>query len=147
MMKWTIRRADAPDATSLAACIDAAYADHARKGIDLPAVSEGLAEDIRDNMVWVAVSDERIIGGLVLVASEDHAVLANVAVDPSATGYGLGRALMDQAEAEARRLGVQKLKLTTHIDIPENVRLYEHLGWRQTGQADNKVFMEKSIAR
>jgi ribosomal protein S18 acetylase RimI-like enzyme len=82
---------------------------------------------------------------LVLVPREDHAILANVAVHPSATGAGLGRALMDQAELESRKLGLKKLKLSTHVDIPENVHLYEHRCWRETDRASNKVFMEKPL--
>ena len=88
-------------------CIGAAYSVYRAKGIDLPPVSEGIAEDVRDNIVWAAVLAERIVGGLILVPRDDHAVLANVVVDPSKTGLGLGRALLDQAELEARRLDLR----------------------------------------
>lgn len=129
----------------MAVCIDAAYSIYAAKGIELPAVSDGLAEDIRNNIVWVGVLARQIVGGLVLIAREDHAVLANVAVDPSATGLGLGRALLEQAERETRGLGLGKLVLTTHADIPENVCLYEYLGWSETERRGSKVFMEKVL--
>jgi len=145
MTNWTIRRAKAADAPSLAKCIDAAYSVYAGRTIELPAVSDGIAENIQHDQAWVAVLGRQIIGGLVLVLHEDHAVVANVAVDPSATGSGLGRALMDRAELEAQMRGLGKLKLTTHVDIQENVRLYEHLGWRETGRAGKKVFMEKTL--
>ncbi len=145
MMNWAIRRAEPCDSPALAACIDAAYSVYAERGIDLPAVSEGIAEDIRDNVVWVACRDGRIIGGLVLIIGDERAVLANVAVDPAATGSGVGRALMDQAEQEARKLGLKKMRLSTHVDIPENVQLYEHLGWHEIGRTGVKVFMEKPL--
>lgn len=146
MTKWFIRRAKAKDAPSLATCIDAAYAVYADKGISLPAVSGGIADDIENNIVWVAVLERRIVGGLVLIPQETYALIANVAVDPSATGLGLGRALMERAEQEARHLGVGELNLTTHVDIPENVRLYVHLGWRETGRSGSKVAMTKMLA-
>jgi GNAT superfamily N-acetyltransferase len=146
MADWNIRRAEMADAASLAACIEAAYSIYAASGVELPAVSDGIAEDIRDNLVWVAVQGGRIVGGLVLVAKQDHMMLANVAVDPGATGAGLGRALIQHAEREARELGVHRMKLTTHAGMPENVRLYEHLGWRETGRCGDKVFMEKQMA-
>lgn len=146
MTTWTIRRAKPTDAAALAACIDAAYSVYAGKGIDLPAVSDGIAEDIQRNIVWVALSGRRIIAGLVLIPREDHAILANVAVDPSAAGLGLGRTLMDRADLEVLKLGLSKLSLTTHAGIPENVRLYEHLGWRATSRIGNKVHMEKTLA-
>lgn len=141
----TIRRAVAGDAQALAACIDAAYAVYAARIADLPAVSDGIAEDIRDNIVWVSIRDDRIVGGLVLIARPDHIVLANVAVDPAAAGEGIGRALIELAETETRRLDLDTLRLSTHVDMPENVRLYEHLGWRETGRSANKVTMEKRL--
>jgi len=145
MTDWKIRRATPADAASLTTCIDNAYSVYAGKGIDLPDVSEGIAEEIQKNLVWVAVLGQQIVGGLVLIAREDNAVLVNVAVDPSATGSGLGRALIDRAEQEARTQGLGRICLTTHVKIPENVRLYRHLGWHETSRAGNKVHMEKSL--
>jgi len=142
----SLRRAAPGDAGALAACIDAAYAGYREAGIDLPPVSEGVADDIRDHLVWVAVHDNQIVGGLVLVIREDVALIANVAVHPDATGTGLGRALMQQAETEARKRGLPRMTLTTHADMPGNVRLYEHLGWRETSRDGTKVRMEKAIA-
>jgi len=111
----------------------------------LPAVSDGIREDIENNTVWVAILGLHVVGGLVLIPREDHAILANVAVEPSAVGSGLGRALIDRAETEARKLGIRRLILTTHADILKNVRMYEHLGWRETARIGNKVHMEKSL--
>ncbi len=37
------------------------------------------------------------------------------------------------------------LRLSTHVDMPENVRLYIHLGWEETGRTGNKVQMKKNI--
>jgi len=145
MTDWTIRRAGLADASPLTACIDEAYSVYAGKGIDLPAVSDGIADEIQNNLVWVAVLEKQIVGGLVLITREDDAVLVNVAVRPSATGSGLGRALVDQAEQEVRALGLGRIGLTTHVKMPENVQLYEHLGWHETGRVGNKVHMEKSL--
>jgi len=145
MSNWTIRRAEKKDAAALAECFDAAYSIYAPRIADLPAVSDGIEDDIERNVVWVAARDNQVIAGLVLLPKEDHVVLANVAIDPSATGAGLGRAFMDLAEAEARKLGHEKLRLSTHVDMPENVRLYEHLGWHEIGRSGNKVHMEKSL--
>ena len=146
MTNWIIRRAKLPEAEILASCIDSAYSVYAGRDIDLPAVSDGIAEDIQSNLVWVAVVGQQIVGVLVFIPREDHAILSNLAVDPSATGSGLGRALLDRAELEARSLGLDRLKLPTHVGIPENMRLYEHLGWRESGRIGSKVHMEKLIA-
>ena len=31
--------------------------------------------------------------------------------------------------------GLRELRLTTHVAVPENLRLYRHLGWRETGRS------------
>ena len=145
MANSMIRRALEADAAALAACIDAAYSVYRGRGIELPAVSDGVADDIRNNLVWVADSGGCILGGLILVVRTDHALLANLAVDPAATGQGLGRALLERAEREVRQLNLPKLTLRTHAGIPENIRLYEHLGWRVAGRTGDTVVLEKAL--
>lgn len=145
MAAWQLRRATGRDAEALANCIDAAYSIYASRVPDLPAVSAGISEDIEKHLVWVAERDHAIVGGLILVPNEDFALLANVAVDPQCSGMGLGRALMELAEAESRGMGKRELRLSTHVDMPENVGLYAHLGWQETGRAGNKVHMRKML--
>lgn len=145
MTNWTIRTATDSDADPLARCIDAAYAAARSRISDLPDVSAGIADDIRDHVVMVATLDDRIIGGLVLVPRTDHALLANVAVDPGHAGMGVGRGLIAEAEAECRRRGIPALRLSTHVAMPENVSLYQRLGWRMTTTSGNKVQMTKAI--
>ncbi len=72
-------------------------------------------------------------------------ILENVAVHPDSSGLGVGSALIKQAEAECLEFGLHQLRLTTHVDMPENIRLYEHLGWRETGRSGSKVQMSKDI--
>lgn len=145
MAEFSIRRAVAADEQGVIHCIDRAYAGYASSIPDLPAVSEGIIEDINSNIVWIAELNGEIAGVLVLVQSPDHLVLANVAVDPDQKGKGLGKALMNQAENEAVRLEISVLRLSTHIDMPQNVSLYAHLGWHETGRDGNKVHMSKLI--
>jgi GNAT superfamily N-acetyltransferase len=52
-------------------------------------------------------------------------------VDPSWRGHGLGRALMEALEVEARRLGHTTLRLGTGDRQPEAVALYEATGWER----------------
>lgn len=145
MVDWRIRPAKISDADALADCIDAAYAVYVPYITDLPAVSEGIQDDIENHLVFVTDLENRIVGGLVLVPDSTHARLANVAVDPHVSGTGIGRALIEHAENECSRLQIPELRLTTHVDMPGNVKLYEHLGWRQTGRTQNKVHMAKAV--
>ena len=145
MADFAIRPAVAADARALAGCIDAAYAGYAGTIADLPDVSAGLDDDIRDNLVWIAELDSRIVGGAVLAIAEPVATLANVAVHPDAGGRGLGRALIETAERHARHAGCTELRLATHIDMPANVALYARFGWRETKRRGNKVLMSKPL--
>ncbi len=145
MDKPHIRRAQIEDAESLTACIDAAYLTYVQRISDLPAVSEGCAEDIATHQVWVATQRGIIIAGMVLVPEEAFLKLANLAVHPDFSGQGVGGALMERAEQEARSQGYTEMRLNTHILIPENVRMYLHMGWTESGRSGNRVSLHKSL--
>lgn len=145
MGKWTIRKADRRDAGALSACIDAAYAHYVARITDLPPVSADCAEEIATHQVWVAEIGKAIVGGLVMSPKDTFMLLANVAVHPDHKGTGLGRALIGHAETESLNQGYRELRLTTHVDMPENVRLYAHLGWDRLGMTGRKISMKKTL--
>ena len=145
MAAWSIRAATAQDAAGLRACIDAAYASYRGQGIALPDVSSGIAADIADHLVFVVSEGPKIIAGIVLVAVDGHMQMANVAVHPDHGGKGIGKALIARAEAEAITAGQTVLRLATHIAMPENISLYQRLGWVEVGREGNKVLMEKRL--
>ena len=145
MADWTIRRAELSDAGALSASIDAAYSQYAARITDLPPVSADCAEEIAKYQVWVAEIDTGIVGGLVMIPEEGFMRLANVAVHPDHVGAGLGRTLIALAETEAADQGYREMRLTTHVDMPENIRLYRHLGWEEGRRQGNKVLMKKVI--
>ncbi len=144
-MDIALRPAVLADAPALTACIDAAYGEYRTKGIDLPAVSSGVSQEIADQIVWLAVEGDDILGGVILSLADDRAYLMNIAVHPDHAGHGIGRALMDRAVTSARAAGHTAMHLTTHKDMPGNIALYRHLGWHVAGQADTKVHMSLSL--
>jgi ribosomal protein S18 acetylase RimI-like enzyme len=60
----------------------------------------------------------------------DHLLIVNVAVDPVQQGKGLGRVLLDHAEAVARAAALDELRLYTNRLMTENVALYQRRGYR-----------------
>lgn len=72
-------------------------------------------------------------GLIVLVPEEGVLLVENVAVRPDRQGQGTGRRLLAFAESEARRLGLGALRLFTHIGMPDNIQLYQSLGYVVTG--------------
>ena len=144
-MAWTIRPATAADVDALTVAVAAAYAPALARGIALPPVTEGLAEDIRDHLVLVMAQEGDVAGGAIIVIAADHAKLANLAVDPRFGGQGLGRALIDAGEAAARELGLAEMRLVTHRLMPENVALFERFGYGVTERDGNKIYMMKRL--
>jgi GNAT superfamily N-acetyltransferase len=140
-----IRKALLVDAEALASCIDAAYAKYANRISDMPSVSDGIAEEINDNQVWVVVENGEIIAGLFLVPRDGFMKLANLAVHPNHDGKGIGRKLTELSEREAERQGYNEMRLNTHIAMPENVQLYKHLGWEEVSRSKNTVSMRKLL--
>ena len=142
-----MRRARADDAEGVTALMEAAYAPHvARLGSSLP-VGGHYATESAQHPVWVADDRGQIVGALVLYPRRDHMLLANVAVHPDHQGQGLGRALIDWAESTARAEGYHEMRLFTHREMPENVALYQRLGWVElkSEPKSNKIAMVKRL--
>ena len=102
------------------------------------------------NAVWVLETAGTIAGVIVLHAEPDHLLVDKVAVAPSHAGHGLGRQLLEFAEAEARRLGLRELRLYTNVLMHENIAMYARAGWIETGRGEqagfHRVFMRKPVA-
>lgn len=106
------------------------------------------AEAIAWYQVWVAVVQGRIIGGLVLIPKEDHILLANIAVHPDHQGKGVGRALLELADAEALDQNYHELRLHTSKTMTDSLNLYKRGGWIeiQNGeQREHKISMRKLL--
>ncbi len=67
--------------------------------------------------------------GAVRRIDEHVAEIKRVYVMPAARGHGVGRAMLSALEAEARRLGANRLVLETGTRQPEALGLYERAGF------------------
>jgi GNAT superfamily N-acetyltransferase len=140
-----IRNANLQDADALKLCIDRAYAPVKKRLTDLPDVSGDLEEEILGKHVFLAEIESKVAGCAILGFDAEKAHLANIAVDPNFKGKGVGSRLMDYVEEFARQQGSKEICLATHIKMPENVALYQHLGWQETSRSGNKVLMRKEL--
>lgn len=59
--------------------------------------------------------------------------LSSLAVAPARAGLGLGRGLLEAAEADARSHGCARLRLEVRADNGSGIRLYERGGYARTG--------------
>lgn len=77
---------------------------------------------------------EREAAGCVRYVSEEGGIyVGRLAVLPTRRRHGIGTALLDFVEAQARVAGAARLRLRVRLALPENIRLYTRLGYRVTG--------------
>lgn len=92
----------------------------------------------RDALWWLQRDDE-IVGCLGVDGQAPASVVRRAAqlrwfyLAASTRGQGLGRRLLDDAIAFARRAGYDTLELSTHGDLQAAVHLYESAGFACTG--------------
>ena len=145
-----LRAATQGDADRISKCVRLAYAPYIERiGKPPGPMLAEYDEIIRDHHVYVVDDGEEMIGVFVLIEGESGPVLDNIAVRPSRQGGGIGRWLMEQAEAEARRLGYGHLDLYTHQQMTENIAFYARLGYEETSRLVEcgypRVYMRKVL--
>jgi ribosomal protein S18 acetylase RimI-like enzyme len=126
----SFRPAIAADVSKVAAPVDAAYGHYVERiGMMPRPMTDDYAEVIANQRVTVAEIHGSVVGMIALAVDEEGFLVDNVAVDPSHRGEGLGRALLELAEAEARRAGFDSVHLFTHEKMTENLAIYSRMGY------------------
>ncbi|MFI5823284.1 GNAT family N-acetyltransferase [Streptomyces rishiriensis] len=142
----TFRDATAADVDAIVRLVESAYrGDSSRAGWTTEAdILQGQRTDpdgvlavveAPDSRLLVAEQDGRIVACCQLEHRGDHAYFGMFAVGPTAQGAGLGKAVMAQAEREAREeWGVTEMHMTV-ISVREDlIAWYERRGYRRTGR-------------
>ncbi len=148
-----IRRATQADLPAIRAIVEAAYSPYVPViGRKPGPMLDDYAAHVEAGRAYVRTDDAGIVRALLVLVEEPGIVLLdNVAVSPDAQGQGHGRAMMDFAEAYARRRGFGSVKLYTHVKMTANIAIYSKLGYRETHRATEKgferVYMRKDLAR
>lgn len=146
-----IRLAEADDEPEIRDCAEQAYARYVpmigRK--PAPMVADFVTQ-IAAGMVYVATDDQAIFQGfIVFYAEEEHILLENVAVLPSAAGRGVGRALISFCEDAARQRGMNGVHLYTNEKMTDNLSIYPKLGYvkvaQRTKDGFKRVYFEKKL--
>ena len=90
--------------------------------------------------VQVLEGDDGMLGYVVVREADGALLLENMAVAPEHAGRGHGRRLVELAEARARELGLARIELYTNAAMVENLELYRHLGFVETGRREDDGF-------
>jgi ribosomal protein S18 acetylase RimI-like enzyme len=125
-----LRPATEADVPRLAELVDAAYRHYVERiGARPRPMNDDYADVVREFQVTVAERGGEVIGLVALGVTDEGFVVDNIAVDPRHQGTGVGRALLEHAEAEARRAGFDSIYLYTHETMSENLDLYRRIGY------------------
>jgi DNA-binding MarR family transcriptional regulator/N-acetylglutamate synthase-like GNAT family acetyltransferase len=136
-------------------CLAEYYAELARRfenGFDVKRSRDPEAKDmIRPRgAFFVAMSDGLPIGCVGLKGGGGAvAEIKRLWVAESARGLGLGRRLMDAAEAAARELSIEVLRLDTNRALTEALKFYRAAGWTEIDRFNDDpypdFFFEKRL--
>jgi ribosomal protein S18 acetylase RimI-like enzyme len=130
-----LRAAEAADAPVLAELVRAAYGHYVdRIGRPPRPMTDDYDVVVRARRVTVAERAGEIVGLIVLEVDAERVMIDNVAVAPAHRGTGVGRALLEHAEASARTAGHQAIYLYTHERMTENLNLYSRVGYVEYGR-------------
>jgi ribosomal protein S18 acetylase RimI-like enzyme len=145
-----IRPARVQDLASIQNCARRAYAQYIdRIGREPPPMVADFAARIVRGTIHVVDEDGRVCGFIVLYPRDDHLHVENLAIDPQYQGQGLGRALLDFAEAQARSHRLHAIELYTNEQMTENLEFYPRLGYVETGRrvedGFSRVYFRKEL--
>ncbi len=149
-MDQDLRAAVGDDLGIVEAIVRSAYSHYVpRIGREPGPMLDDYRQLIRDGRVHVIEHDGAVQGVLVLIPQADAMLLDNVAVSPSAQGLGLGRRMLQFAEAAAADAGYRSIRLYTNEAMTENIEHYTRIGYSETHRAEEnglrRVYMTKPV--
>jgi GNAT superfamily N-acetyltransferase len=113
------------------------------------------AEEVQRRMdegpIWVAVSNETIIGTVSVVPRGESLYIRGMAVLPVARGQSIGELLLSHVENFAATQSYKRLFLSTTPFLDSAISLYEHFRFQRTDESPHDLFgtplftMQKSV--
>lgn len=102
---------------------------------DEPMPADHHAAHIGQGTVWVAESDDQLVGFVTCrsVADENCLHIIELSVASGQQGKGIGRKLMDAVITHAKENDMTALTLTTFRDLAFNEKFYQKLGFQTLG--------------
>lgn len=112
------------------------------EGLVARVVADYLAgHDPRRERCWIAERDGEILGSVLLVRQSDRvAKLRLLLVEPEARGLGIGRRLVEECVAFARRRGYRRVVLWTNGRLDAARAIYEKTGFRLVRSGPSAFF-------
>ena len=145
-----ISLATAQDLENIETCARKAYAQYVEKiGREPAPMTADFSDQIERGHIHVARYRSAFTGFVVFYQINDNLQLENIAVSPHWTGNGIGRKLIEFAEATARDTDLIAVTLYTNEAMTENLKMYSRLGYIETERKKQdgfaRVFYRKSV--
>ena len=99
--------------------------------LDVAAVAAKAAEE----ELLLAREEDMLVGCAFLRPVDETFYLGKLAVLPARRGGGIGRALVRRAQGLAAERAVEAIELQVRVELVENRRFFEALGFRKTGES------------
>lgn len=132
-MTHPIRRAGPADAAAVREVTRAAYAKWIplinREPLPMRADYD---KAVREHLIDLWEEGGELLALIEMIPEPDHLLVENLAVRPDRQGRGLGDLLLKRAEAVARGLGHDELRLYTNALWTENIAFYLRRGFEET---------------
>ena len=142
----TLRRARNDDAPGIADLVRLAFSAQSRPTNPPSGALKETAATIADSLArggGAVVEGHGAIVGAVLWTEEAEALyVGRLAVHPEHRRRGIARALMDEAESEARCRGLTRMTLGVRLELEDNRRLFASCGFAETTLHRHEGFSE-----
>jgi N-acetylglutamate synthase-like GNAT family acetyltransferase len=99
-------------------------------------------EFIANNEVFVAITNDIIVGCCALIVNEGLVELEHMWIDPEQMGRGVGRALFEYASRRASELGFRELELSAD---PNAEPFYARMGAQRIGEIPADMFGQARV--
>jgi GNAT superfamily N-acetyltransferase len=145
-----VQNAAEKDAAAVTICVHNAFGHYIERiGRKPGPMLMDYEREISEHQVFVVKDNGRLVGALVLCVKDEGFLLDVIAVEPEWQGKGLGKLLLNFAEAEAKRQGYKSIYLYTHEMMVENQALYSKIGYveydRRFENGLSRVYMRKQF--
>ncbi len=142
----TLRIATLSDADAIADLVRLAFGAQSRPTNPPSGALKETAETIREHLVHgggaISESDGALIGVVLWEDDDGVLYLSRLAVHPAHRRRGIARALISEAEREARRRGLPRMTLGVRLVLEDNRRLFASCGFTETTLHRHEGFSE-----
>ena len=128
-----IRAARPDEAEAIVALIQRAFGEYRGKlrpeSGALLETPETLKAAMKTGTILLAERAGRVLGCVSVRRKDNCAYAGRLAVEPMERGIGIGRALLAAAEALARRMGADRLRVDVRLKLRDNRAFFRALGF------------------